>query len=311
MPARRAIALLLAAVVVPPACLARVSTVPTPVEVTTPERPSEPPIELPNEKGSLHFAVIGDFGTGEQPSFELAEQVWRLHQRFPLDLVITVGDNLYGGERPQDFKRKFEQPYRPLLDAGVKFHAALGNHDSREQRYYELFNMDGKLYYSFRAPKEKVRFFVLDSTYPTPEQIAWLEKELEGANEPWKIAYFHHPLYSSGDRHGSHVKLRQTLEPLFVEHGVSVVLTGHDHFYERIKPQKGIVHFVAGSGGALRIGNIERDTGLTDKGYDSDRAFMAVEITGDRMFFQAISRTGEIVDSGIIERRKMPGEGDR
>src|SRR6185295_15249293 len=170
-----------------------------------------------------------------------------LHSEFKLDFVITVGDNLYGSERPQDFKHKFEEPYKALLDDGIKFYACLGNHDSREQRFYKLFNMDGKLYYTFKAPKEKVRFFVLDSTYPVPEQIAWLEKELEASKDEWKIVYFHHPLYSSGSRHGSDVKLRQTLEPLFLEHDVSVVFTGHDHFYERIKPQKGIAYFVVGS----------------------------------------------------------------
>ena len=210
------------------------------VEVAAPATRAETPVQFPREKGSLRFAVIGDFGTGLPAQFELADRIFALHQELELDFVITVGDNLYGSERPQDFKQKFEEPYKALLDAGVQFYASLGNHDSREQRFYELFNLNGKLYYSFKAPKEKVRFFVLDSTYPVPEQIAWLEKELETSSEPWKIAYFHHPLYSSGDRHGSDVELRKTLEPLFVEHGVSVVFSGHDHTYERVKPQKGI-----------------------------------------------------------------------
>jgi hypothetical protein len=111
-------------------------------------------------------------------------------------------------------------------------------------------------------------------------------------------------LYSSGERHGSDTKLRETLEPLFIRYNVSVVFAGHDHFYERVKPQNGIVYFVAGSGGMLRAGNIDRTTGITARGFDTDQAFMAVEISGDQMYFNAISRTGEIVDSGIIERRK-------
>ena len=72
---------------------------------------------------------------------------------------------------------KFERPYKPLLDAGVKFYASLGNHDAREQRYYKLFNMDGKLYYTFN-PKANVRFFVLDSRSLDPEQLVWLRDEL-------------------------------------------------------------------------------------------------------------------------------------
>jgi 3',5'-cyclic AMP phosphodiesterase CpdA len=225
-----------------------------------------------------------------------------IHSRFKYQTVVLVGDNLYGSERPQDFKKKFEMPYKALLDAGVKFYASLGNHDAREQRYYKLFNMDGKLYYTFN-PSPEVRFFALESTYPEPEQIQWLEKELSASTSNWKIAFFHHPLYSSGGRHGSDLRLRAALEPLFVKHNVSVVLTGHDHMYERIKPQQGITYFVVGSGGKLRKGDIDDDTGLTARGFDRDLAFMVAEVDGDDMVFNVVSRSGEIVDSGTIKRR--------
>jgi 3',5'-cyclic AMP phosphodiesterase CpdA len=237
---------------------------------------------------------------------ELAQQMAVVHNRFKYELVVLVGDNIYGSERPQDFKRKFEDPYKPLLDAGVKFYAALGNHDAREQRYYKLFNMDGRLYYSF-SPTNDVRFFVLESTYPVPEQIAWLEKELQTSGSAWKIAVFHHPLYSSGERHGSDVRLRDVLEPLFIKYNVSLVLTDHDHFYERVKPQKGIAYFVVGSGGRLREGNIDSSTGLTAGGFDSDLVFLAAEIAGDEMYFNAVSRQGTIVDSGVLRRRTANG----
>jgi hypothetical protein len=262
-----------------------------------------PAVALPNKDGSLKFAVLGDFGTGDRTQYELAEQMTGLHSRFKYSFVVLVGDNLYGSERPQDFKRKFEDPYKPLLDGGVKFYAALGNHDAREQRYYKPFNMEGKLYYSF-SPKPDVRFFILESTYPVPEQIQWLEKELQASSSDWKIVVFHHPLYSSGERHGSDIRLREVLEPLFLKHNVSVVLTGHDHFYERVKPQQGIAYFVVGSGGQLRKGNIDRSSGLTATGFDTDLVFMAAEIVGDDMYFNAISRQGSVVDSGMLTRRK-------
>jgi Calcineurin-like phosphoesterase len=263
-------------------------------------------VEFPNREDSLKFGVLGDFGTGERPQYELAEQMAKLRERFPYTLVVTVGDNLYGSQRPQDFKRKFEDPYKALIDAKVKFYASLGNHDVREQRFYKLFNMDGKLYYSFKPDKQDVRFFALDSTYRQREQIQWLEKELESSNEKWKIPYFHHPLYSSGDRHGSDLDWREAVEPLFVKYNVSVVFAGHDHFYERLKPQRDIVYFVTGSGGQLRRGNIDRRTGLTAQGFDTDQAFLAAEISGDEMFFNAVTRQGKIVDSGVIQRRKAP-----
>ena len=261
-------------------------------------------LTLPNKADSLKFAVLGDFGTGSTEQYELAVQMKRVHDAFPYELVTLVGDNLYGSERPQDFKKKFEDPYKPLLDAGVKFYASLGNHDAREQRYYKLFNMDGKLYYSFKPSKQSVRFFALESTYLDPEQVAWVEKELKDSNSDWKIPYFHHPPYSSGDRHGSDTRLREVLEPLFVRYNVSVVLSGHDHFYERIKPQNGIVYFVVGSGGQLRKGNIDKGSGLTAGGNDQDQSFMVAEINGDEMWFNAVSRTGQVFDSGVLTRRK-------
>jgi hypothetical protein len=268
------------------------------------ESANEPAVPLPNKDGSFKFAVLGDFGTGGRTQYQLADQMVKLHERFKYELVILVGDNLYGAERPQDFKRKFEMPYKPLLDDGVKFYASLGNHDSREQRYYKLFNMEGKLYYTFK-PKPDIRFFAFESTYPVPEQIHWLQTELEASDSHWKIVFFHHPLYSSGDRHGSDLKLREVLEPLFVKYNVSVVLNGHDHFYERVKPQKGIAYFVVGAGGKLRKGNIDPQSGITEKGFDSDLAFMAAEIIDDQMYFNVISRRGQTVDSGVFTRRKI------
>jgi predicted MPP superfamily phosphohydrolase len=264
---------------------------------------TESVVALPNRDGSLKFAALGDFGTGSKAQYELAEQMVKVHDRFKYDFVVLVGDNLYGSGRPQDFKNKFEVPYKPLLDRGVKFYASLGNHDAREQRYYKLFNMDGKLYYTF-SPRPDVSFFALESTYPVPEQIKWIEDELKGSGSNWKIPFFHHPLYSSGDRHGSDLRLRKVLEPLFVKYNVSVVLSGHDHFYERVKPQQGITYFVTGSGGQLRKGNIDRGSGITAKGFDTDQAFMVAEIAGDEMYFNAVSRAGAIIDSGMITRRK-------
>ncbi len=253
---------------------------------------------LPNKKDSLHFAVIGDSGTGDRNEYEIARQMVAFRAKFPYAMVLMMGDNLYGGESPQDYKAKFEEPYKDLLAAGVKFYATLGNHDDPKQRFYKPFNMNGQRYYTFKA-NDRVRFFVLDSNYMDPEQLNWLAKELKGSNSPWKICYFHHPLYSSGKQHGSDVDLRRFLEPLFLEYGVKVVLAGHEHFYERLKPQKGIYYFISGGSAKLRRDNIAR-TNLTAKGFDQDNHFMLMEIDGDILHFQTISRTGTTIDSGIV-----------
>ena len=262
------------------------------------------PLTLPNKPDTLKFAVMGDFGTGKREQYQLADQMARVRAQFPFVLMLTVGDNLYGGSKPKDFETKFEKPYKPLLDGGVKFYASLGNHDARQQSSYEPFNMGGRTYYTFKAPKESVRFFALETSYLDPPQLQWIERELGSSGEDWKIPYFHHPLYSSGGRHGSDLPKRKVLEPIFVKHGVSVVFAGHDHLYERIAPQQGIVHFVVGSSGQLRKGNIDKETGFTDAVNATEQAFLAVEIDGDQMYFNAVSRTGKVIDAGVITRRK-------
>jgi predicted phosphodiesterase len=263
-------------------------------------------VTLPLIPDSVRFGVIGDSGTGARPQYEVAQRLAECHARFPFTFVIMLGDNLYGSERPQDYARKFEVPYKPLLDAKVDFYAALGNHDDPTQRMYQPFNMNGERYYTFT--KGPVEFFVLDSNYLDPKQADWLRRQLSESRSPWKIAYFHHPLYSSGGRHGSETDLRAILEPLFVEYGVSVVFAGHEHFYERIRPQKGITYFTSGGAAKLRAGNI-RKTPLTAAGFDRDRSFMLVEIAGDTLYFEAISRTGQRVDAGTVPRRDRAGTG--
>jgi predicted phosphodiesterase len=257
---------------------------------------------LPNKDGSLKFAVIGDSGTGGSSQLRVARQLAASRASFPFELTLMLGDNLYGGERPDDFVDKFERPYKPLLDAGVKFYAALGNHDDPNQRFYKAFNMNGERYYSFKAPQGSVRFFALDSNYVDKAQLTWLEKELTASDSDWKICFFHHPLYSSGDKHGSDVVLREQLEPLFLKHGVDLVLTGHEHFYERLKPQKGIHYIISGSAAKLRRGNIAKSE-LTAKGFDQGYTFLLMEIDGDRLSFQALTDEGQTVDSGTITRR--------
>jgi 3',5'-cyclic AMP phosphodiesterase CpdA len=257
------------------------------------------PGALPVAPGSVKFAVIGDNGTGKQPQFDVAEQMVAARTRFPFEFVIMMGDNLYG---TQDVVEKFERPYSKLLQASVPFFAALGNHDDPSKRTYRGFNMGGERYYTYT--KGDVRFFVFDTNVMDRAQMAWIEQALQQSSDPWKIAYFHHPLYSDGDRHGSNVELRVMLEPLFVRYGVSAVFSGHEHFYERTTPQKGITYFIEGSSGQLRKGNVNRSP-MTAAAFDQDHTFMLVEIIGDRLNFETISRTGKVVDSGVVQRRDV------
>ena len=260
-------------------------------------------LTLPAAPASVKFAVIGDSGTGDREQYQVADQMARFHAKFAFDRVLMLGDNIYGGQTPQDLVRKFSQPYKALLDAGVKFYASLGNHDSPDNRLYPLFNMGGERYYSHAT--KNVRFFALDSDQIDPKQLAWLKDALMNATEDWKICYFHHPLYSDGGTHGPSVEIRVVLEPLFIASGVNVVFSGHDHIYERLTPQKGIYYFVEGAGGQLRKGDTN-PSAMTAKAFDQDQTFMLVEIDGDLLSFQAVSRAGQIVDSGTIQRQVRP-----
>jgi hypothetical protein len=262
-------------------------------------------LTLPVEDGSVRFLVIGDTGTGSKGQHQLAEVMLRHHEAFPYEFVLMLGDNMYGGEKPADFKMKFENVYQALLGRNVTFYATLGNHDESNQRFYNHFNMKGEEFFRFK--RGGVAFYSLNSNYMDKRQLKWLEGELAKDDSEWKIAFFHHPPYSSGRSHGSSTGLRQVVEPIFLQHGVNVVLAGHEHFYERIKPQKGIYYFISGAGGKLRKGDVKKNSPLTEKAFDKDMSFMLVEIVKDRMHFQVISRTGETVDSGVLMNQKKKG----
>jgi len=263
---------------------------------------------LPARPDSLKFAVLGDNGTGGKPQYDLGQQMAAVRRSFPFDMVLMLGDNMYGRQDPQDFVTKFERPYAALLQAGVLFYATLGNHDNQNNRFYKAFNMGGERYFTF--VKKNVRFIVLDSNQLDPKQRAWFEEALRQSDDRWRICFFHHPIYSDGGRHGSDVALRVVLEPLLIKYGVDVVFSGHDHMYERLKPQKGITYFVSGSGGELRRGDVH-PSGLTAAYYDQDQSFMLVEVAGNEMFFEAVSRSGAKVDSGVIRREPAGARNSR
>ena len=255
-------------------------------------RGAETRLTLPLAERSCRFAVIGDSGTGGEPQYRVGTRMAEVRGRFPFDLVLMLGDNVYGRETAADMARKFELPYKALLDAGVQFRASLGNHDDPSQRFY-----------TYACAQDSVRFFALDTNYMTPAQLAWLADALRAATERWKICYFHHSLYSTGKAHGSDIELRKTLEPLFVAHGVDVVFSGHDHIYERFVPQLGITYFVAGAAGKLSPGDAVPRAGLTAKTFDRANHFVLVEVSGDALSFQAIAADGTTFDSGTIPRR--------
>ena len=272
-------------------------------------RPAPGELALPLKDGSVRFAVIGDSGRGDRWQQEVADQMVAWRARFPFTFVVMLGDNIYGTSTAHDYELKFERPYKALLDAGVVFHAAIGNHDDSSEVHYSKFNMNGRRYYTFRESERRlagmvgagVRFFVLDSRSLDPAQLDWLREQLKESGTAWKICYFHHPLYTSGRYRAGARALRLVLEPILVEGDVDVVLAGHEHLYERTQPQRGISYFTSGGAGSLRRGDLTPST-VHAKGFDTDYHFMLMEVSGSELYFQAISRTGDTIDAGVITR---------
>jgi hypothetical protein len=255
-----------------------------------------PPLPMPGNRGSTIFAAIGDSGSGDAAQESIARAMvtyFTSGRRFRF--VLMLGDNLYS----DDYTGEFLTPYKPLLDRGVKFYAALGNHDRDLEIHFKPFNMNDKDYYSF--DDGNARFVALNSNRPTdPAQAKWFETAFADADTKWRICFFHHPLYSSGQHADESAQvIRPALEDMLVRAQVNVVFGGHEHLYERVAPQKGIRYFVSGGGGR----NLYR---VHPSGFDevavSEHHFMVLEIDGNRMFFEAVSATQDLLDCGLIFR---------
>ncbi len=270
-------------------------------------------LALPKKLGSLRFAVIGDVGRGDRAQYDTAAEMTRWRQNFDFSFVLMLGDNMYAAGTPEDYAARFERPYKALLDAGVVFYAANGNHDPVNILTYGPYNMNGNRYYWFKKTEgplgpiaqRTVRFFAIDTVNLDSAQMAWLRRYMGESDSDWEICFYHHPLYTSGRYSAQSLRTRRLLEPIFVQYGADLALAGHEHFYERLIPQRGVVYFTSGAGGALRVGDI-RQTNLTAAGFDTDTHFMLIEISGDELYFQSISRTGQTIDSGHFKRLEHP-----
>jgi phosphodiesterase/alkaline phosphatase D-like protein len=265
-------------------------------------------------KPTVIFAVIGDTGTGDEAQLSVASQMVRQREKTPFEFVIMLGDNIYERGEEKYIKPRFEEPYKELLEAGVKFYASLGNHDIirgvQFQTNYPNFNMGGRRYYNFTKGTSEnseslLEFFALDTNEVTPEQLKWLDESLGASKAGWKIAFSHHSLYSSARMHRPYTKLRAQLEPLYVKHGVAAVFSGHSHCYERVKPQKGVHYFTEGASGEIKRRTLDRTTSLFAAGEDEKNSFLIVQASETEMKVEAIAADGSLIDSYTIKRSAL------
>jgi 3',5'-cyclic AMP phosphodiesterase CpdA len=265
------------------------------------------------------FVAVGDNGCDCTPQRQVAERMIQWHQQKPFDTVVMLGDNVYPGHglrggNKQLFPDRFDKYYQPLLSQGVKFYAALGNHDAETNHGMDeiadknRFHIMGDLgYYSFSPAKEidgrpLITFFVLNSERllklnDDPAQIQWLSKALSESNAIWKVVYFHEPIYAPGGGHQPEGDLRQGIEKIMMAGGVQLVLAGHDHFYARLKPENGINYIISGGGGRDLVTPREGPVVST---VARKYHFTYFEVFPDQMTFQAVAASGEPLDHGMI-----------
>ena len=183
--------------------------------------PPKEVLRLPKKPGSYRFAALGDMGRGDKWQYDVSKQMQAFREEFPFDFVIMLGDNIYDGATPDDYHRKFELPYKPFLDKGVEFYAAIGNHDDPNQPNYAPFHMGGERYYTFkpkppllaRLRDNDVQFFMIDTENFDRTERNWLDRELGKSDAEWKIAVFHRPIYTSGRYSLWALWTRSSIEP--------------------------------------------------------------------------------------------------
>lgn len=176
--------------------------------------------------------------------------------------VLAVGDLAY----PSGSKADFARCYTPYWGAfKSRTYPAPGNHEygtAGAAGYFEYFGVRageaGKGYYSFNLGAWHIVSLNSNRELETDApQLKWLDEDLRRHRQRCVLAYWHHPRYSSGP-HGTDTRT-QAFWALLHRHGVSVVVTGHDHIYERFAPMnehgahdpvRGIRSFIAGTGGA-------------------------------------------------------------
>ena len=299
--------------------LAACTTVPSPAQTPIPppstltsfstETVSLPPTATPTPSG-IRFAVIGDFGMGNQDEADVAVLV---HGWNP-DFVITVGDDNYpsGAADTIDahigqYYHDFIYPYTGMYGPGAaenRFFPTLGNHDwntTGAKPYLDYFTLPGnERYYDFVWGP--VHFFAIDSDENEPDgvgassvQASWLKQSMAAATSRWNIVYFHHAPYSSG-MHGPTAWMQWP----FAAWGADTVLAGHDHTYERLLVE-GIPYFVDGLGGAP-IYDFVSILPESQFRYNADHGAMLVTATETEMNFKFYNRKGVLIDSYQLEK---------
>lgn len=249
----------------------------------------------------VHFAVIGDTGAAGPDQTAVMQQV----ESVPFDLMLQTGDIAYPSGGRHELTRDLFDTYRTLLRSFPLFPAS-GNHDydtDDAEPFREAFilpenggEIGRERWYSFDWGD--VHFVALDTERIGAGQADWLDADLSANSLPWTVVYAHRPPFSSG-YHGSDVAFRRDFGPVLEAHHVPLVLTGHDHDYERTTPQNGVTYVVTGGGGAPT----REVAGASWTAFgESVLHFVYVDVEKDALIVHAIDGSGQEFDSARIAR---------
>lgn len=243
------------------------------------------------------FIAFGDSGTGDDAQKKLA----KVMELYDFDTIIHTGDIAYSSGTADELQRNFFDIYEPILKM-APFYPTPGNHDylTNDLAPY-LARFAKERYYSF--DQGPIHFVALDTNTPiyTDEMTKWLDNDLKNVSkDKWTVIFFHHPPYSSGKVHGDNVIVQKKLVPIFEKYKVNLVLSGHEHNYERMKPINGVLYVVTGGGsGVLYQMGPERE--MTEF-RTVQTHFMDFNVTKCKLDGQAINVENEVIDKFSLDR---------
>jgi 3',5'-cyclic AMP phosphodiesterase CpdA len=258
---------------------------------------TDPYVPFPaDDRPELRIAVAGDIGDSGSRLTATANAMARLATDDPYDELLLLGDNVYPSGDPALLPATVFTPFAPLLSGGTELLAILGNHDVQQGHgpaQMAALGMPGR-WWSRQIGDTLI--VGLDSNTPKdPEQLTWLENTLRETTATWKIVALHHPPYSAGYQGSSHAA-RDAFSPLFARYGVQLVLSGHDHDYQRSIPIDQVTYVVSGgAAGTRRTG----DADFTAVSF-SWHHFVELGIYPDRIVGQAINQDGRVADLWVI-----------
>jgi 3',5'-cyclic AMP phosphodiesterase CpdA len=261
---------------------------------------------------SVRIAALGDNGSGGRQAMAVANRLAQTYEQRPFEVVAMLGDICYYGDIENRFDDVFRRPLRPLIDAGVRFELALGNHDTalnpndaalhRIETELRLLGTPALYYSTTHGP---VDLFYLDSSIAglfgpaAAQQLEWLDDALASATSQWRIVALHHPPYSSGE-HGSTPGAAELLEPILRRRAVDLVLSGHDHHYERTYPQGGVTYVVSGGGCKTTAVRPSRFSAVAERTLQC----LILDVTGDRLRGTCLRPDGQVVDRFELRARE-------